>query len=97
MGPLTPLIDSLLQDLKSGFKGKRSNLETLWPQIVGAKFNLHTKATLNPAGTLCVWVDQSVLASELRQRYQGTLLKRAQEAIGEKEVKKITFRVGQIR
>ncbi len=97
MGPLAPLVESVLQELKTGIKEKRSGLEALWPQIAGDSFRSHTKAVLGQEGTLCVWVDSGVLASELNQRYQGTLLKRAQGALGEEAVKKIKFRVGQIR
>ena len=96
MRPLAPLLEALLQDLRADVKEKRFTLETLWPQIAGRAFSLHTKARLRPEGTLCFWCDNSVLASELRQRYQGTLLKRTQEALGEEMVKKIIFRVGQI-
>jgi predicted nucleic acid-binding Zn ribbon protein len=97
MRPLAPLVDSLLRDLSTGIKEKRSDLESLWPQIAGRSFSPHTKATLGGEGILCVWVDSGPLASELHQRYQGTLLKRAQQALGEEAVKKIKFRVGQLR
>ena len=96
MRPLAPLIDSLLHDLRTGIKEKRSSLETLWPQIAGSSLGPHTKASLRRGGTLCVWVDNSVLASELNQKYQGTLLKRTRQALGEEAVKKIIVRVGQI-
>jgi predicted nucleic acid-binding Zn ribbon protein len=97
MRPLAPLVDSLLQDLRTGVKEKRSDLQSLWPEIAGPTFTPHTKPTLGREGLLCVWVDSGVLASELAQRYQGTLLKRTQEALGEEAVKEIKFRVGQIR
>lgn len=97
MGPLGSVIDSLLQDLRIGIKKDRSNLQTLWPQIAGDSFSQHTKPTLQMAGTLCVWVDDSALASELSQKYQGTLLKRTQALLGEGAVKRIVFRVGQLR
>ena len=97
MGPLTSVVDGILQDLKTGIKEKRGDLQTLWPQIAGAVFSAHTKAHLQPGGILFVWVDNSTLAYELSQRYQGTLLKRARTLLGDNEVKKIVFRVGQIR
>ena len=95
-GPLSGVVDSLLQDLQTGIKEKRSTLQDLWPEIMGNSFSKHTKGTLRRE-TLCVWVDDSVLAYELGRRYQGTILKRAQEALGEEAVKKIIFRVGEIR
>jgi predicted nucleic acid-binding Zn ribbon protein len=96
-GPLKPVLDSLLQDLKTGDKEKRSTLQGLWPQIIGPSFANHTKGTLRKGGTLSVWVDDSTLAYELSRRYQGTILKRARSALGEEAIQKIKFRVGEIR
>ena len=95
-GPLTAVVDSLLQNLRTGVKEKRAHLQNVWPSIVGPSFAGHTKGTLYKEDTLCVWVDDSVLAYELSRRYQGTILKRTQQALGEDAVKKIVFRVGEI-
>ena len=97
MGPLGNILQSVLQDLNSGEKGERSRLQILWPKIAGPQFTPHTHPTLQRDGTVCVWVDDSLLACELNLRYQGTLLKRAQGALGEERVKKIIFRVGQTK
>ncbi len=97
MGPLTTVLDALLRGLKTGDKDRRGQLHDLWPQIAGKSFSPHTKALLQKGGTLCVWADDSVLAYELSQKYSGTILKRAQEALGEEAIKRIIFRVGQIR
>lgn len=97
MGPLSGVVASLLQELEGGIKKNRADLTTLWPQIAGPAISAHTQPSLTKTGTLCVKVDRSVLASELSQRYQGSLLKRTEEALGEGTVKKIVFHVGQIR
>ncbi len=97
MGPLTPVIHSLLEELSRGVKERRSVLQSHWEQIMGNQFGSHTKPQLQPRGTLCVWVDDSTLASELRQRYLGTILKRTENVLGEGAVKKIVFRVGELR
>ena len=97
IGPLTPVLNSLLEDLKTGVKEKRSCLESRWSEIVGARLAPHTKGSLRMGGVLCVWVDNSVLAFDMGRRYQGTLLKRARAVLGEDEVKKVIFRVGEIR
>ena len=96
-GPLSPVINSLLQELTQGANQKRSDLVIHWPEIVGKRFSEHTKPTLGTGGSVCVWVDDSVLAYELSQRYRGTLLKRLDALLGEGTIKKIIFRVGQIR
>ncbi len=97
MGPLGIVVDALLHNLKQGLKKKRSDLQTLWPQIAGPQFTPHTRPVLLGKETLCIWVDDSVLAYELSRRYPGTFLKRADAILGEGAIKKIIFRVGQIR
>jgi len=97
MGPLAPIIDSVLEELGRGVKEKRSFLQTAWPKILGPSLGARSRPSLRDDGTLCVWVDDSTLAYELSQRYQGTLLKRVEAAFGEGVVKRIVFRVGSIR
>lgn len=94
MGPLQSIIQSLLEELTHGVKEKRSTLQSKWPSIIGNTFSRHTRPTLEQSGTLHVWVDDSVLASELNQKYSGTILKRAENILGEGTIKKIKFRVG---
>ena len=96
-GPLAPVINSLLQELSQGVKEKRTALQTHWPEIVGTLFSRHTKPQLQARNTLCVWVDDSTLACELNQKHQGTVLKRAEAVLGEGNIQKIIFRVGEIR
>jgi len=79
-GPLTDVVDLILQDLRTGVKLKRATLQEAWPRIVGPSLAAHTKGTLQRGNTLCVWVDDSVTAYEISRRHQGTILKRAQEA-----------------
>jgi hypothetical protein len=97
VGPLTPVLNSLLQELKTGVKEKRSLLENRWAEIVGSAYSGRTKGVLQREGTLCVWANDSVLAYELGRKYQGTILQRARRVLGEDEIKKIIFRVGEIR
>ncbi len=96
-GPLTSVLDTLFRDLKTGVKEKRSSLEDRWSEIVGSAFARHTKGVIRTGKILAVWVDDSALASELAQKYQGTILKNAQTVLGEETVQKIVFRVGETR
>ena len=96
MGPLTPIINSVLEELGQGVKEKRSLLHTTWPKILGPSFSAHSRPSLREDGTLCVWVDDSTLAYELSQRYRVTVLKRVEAMLGEDVVKRIVFRVGSI-
>jgi predicted nucleic acid-binding Zn ribbon protein len=95
-GPLTPVLNSLLEELKTGTKQKRSALEDAWAQIIGPSMAEHTKGRLLKDGTLCVWVDDSVLAYELGRKHSGTLLQKTNEKLGASVVTKVIFRVGQI-
>lgn len=97
MGPLAPVIHSLLQDLSRGVSRKRSDLASEWPSIVGKPLSAHTKPSLLSRGTVCIWADDSTLAFELSQKYQGTILRRLEALLGEGAVKRLIFRVGQIR
>ena len=97
MGPLGAVVDSILKNLKEGIKKDRSDLQSLWPQVAGPAYAPHTQPVLQKDGTLCVWVDDPVLAFDMSRKHQGTLLKRAQEILGDQTVKKIIFRVGQKR
>jgi len=91
------IISNVIIELQSPEKKKRQDLLELWPSIAGPKISSQTKPVLGREGRLTVWVSQSVLAFELKQKYQQSLLKRAQAALGEKTVTAIYFRVGQIR
>lgn len=95
-GPLTPVLDSLLQELKTGVKERRGALQDHWIDIVGTSLSRQTKGTLRKDGTLCVWTEDSTLAYELGRKYQGTILRRAEKFLGEGLVKRVVFRVGEI-
>ena len=75
---------------------KRSKLVDSWPSIAGPKIGPHTKPFLKDA-ELIVWVDQSTLAFEIRQKHLPSLLKRTQAVMGEEVVKNIRIKVGQLR
>lgn len=96
-GPLSSILGSIFKDLQEGTKEKRSLLQSEWPSVVGGHFSKKTKPALRKDGTLCVWVEDSVLAFELSRRYQGTVLKRAAALLGEEAVQKVIFRVGRIQ
>ena len=91
------LLPAVLAGLQAPELALRSKLVSEWPAIAGDRIAAHTRPTLNAAGDLWVWVDQSSLAFELNQRYRGSLLKRTQAVLGEAAVKSVRFRVGQLR
>ena len=96
MEQIKDVLNGIFLELKSPAKAKARNLLENWPAIVGSKLAGQTKPVLKN-NTLMIWVEQSALAFELKQRYQEVLLKRAQAALGEDAVHSIRIYVGQIR
>ena len=97
MQAIKELLPGVLAGLQAPELALRSRLVSEWSAIAGTKIAGHTRPTLSPAGELLVWVEQATLAFEINQRYRGSLLKRAQSALGEEAVKTIRIRVGQLR
>lgn len=97
MQAIKDLLPTVMAGLHTPELALRSKLVSEWSAIAGNRIAAHTRPTLNAAGDLWVWVDQSALAFELNQRYRGSLLKRTQAALGEDAVKSVRFRVGQLR
>lgn len=91
------ILPSILTALKHRAASTQNRLAFKWEEIVGPKIASHTRSSLTKSGELIVWVDQSALAFELRQKYSEVLLGRVRAAIGEQAVKSLRFRVGQIR
>ncbi len=97
MENLREILPQVLRSLQEPEKQNRILLLDKWESIVGPKFAARTRPTLSAKGDLCVWTDQSVLAFELSQKYKQTILKRSQAVLGEKTVKAVWIRVGQLR
>jgi len=91
------ILKNVFTELQSPLKTKRSLLLEKWPQIVGDKWAKHTKPAYRQDGNITIWVDESTLAFELKQRYQPALVKRIEAVLGKDTVKNIRFYVGQIR
>jgi len=97
MEDIKKIIDGLMGTMSDPERAKKGTLMEKWPAVVGAKFAEHTKPSFGKKGELIVWVDQSALAFELKQRYHQVLLKRIHNALGDEEIKVLKFYVGQIR
>ena len=96
MDQIKDLLTAVFRSFENPEIKKRSKLVDSWPSIAGPKIGPHTKPILKDA-ELIVWVDQSALAFEIRQKHLPSLLKRTQAVMGEEAVKKIRIRVGQLR
>lgn len=97
MDAIKDILKGVFEQLQTPEKTIRGKLVNHWQEIVGEKIAAHTKPLLTEDRKLIVWVDQSTLAFELRQRYQTSLLKRTQALLGQEAVREIKFYVGQIR
>ena len=96
MDNIRDVIGRVFKELDQPEQLQHRRLMESWPSIAGPKIAPHTKPALGKQGELFVWVDQSALAFELKQRYQQSLLKRTQAAMGE-GIQSIRFFVGQLR
>lgn len=96
MDKIKDLLTAVFKSFENPEIKKRSLLVDSWPSIAGPKIAPHSKPVLREK-ELVVWVDQSALAFEIRQKHLPSLLKRTQAVMGEDAVKKIYIRVGQLR
>ena len=97
MQAVREILPDILAALKNRAASTQNQLAQKWESIVGPKIASHTRSSLTKRGELTVWVDQSALAFELRQKYGEVLLSRVRAAVGEQAVKSVRFLVGQIR
>lgn len=97
MDPIKNYIPEIIAGFQSPEKKIRAQLTDVWSAIAGPKIAAHTKPQLSKSGVLSVWVDQPALAYELGQKYRRALLKRAQTALGNQNIKSVRFFVGQLR
>ncbi len=89
-------IDSIIKDLRSVKKTTEMRILELWPKISGKRISRHTKPTVLKRGCLFVNVDRSAWLYELVQKHTERLLKKIQAKVGEKELIKIRFRIGEL-
>ena len=97
MQKIKDVIPSVLSFLSSPELKKKRNLLQSWSSIAGPYLSKHTRPSLAKNGHLFVWVNEATLAYELNQKHANSFLKRAQAVLGENEIKKISFRVGELR
>lgn len=95
MKAVSEILKQVFIDLQKPQVSRQQKLTDEWTQIMGRKLAPRTKPLLKDKGVLCVWVKDSVLAFELSQKYDQAVLKRAQAVLGEKEIQKVIFRIGE--
>ena len=96
MDQIKDLLPAVLRLFETPDTRKKGKLIDSWSSIAGPKIGPHTKPFLKDT-ELIVWVDQSALAFEIRQKHLPSLLKRAQAVMGEEVIKNIRIKVGQLR
>jgi hypothetical protein len=97
MDEIKNIVSSVLRSLQTPEGLRRKRLAEAWSSIVGAAYADQTRPALAKNGRLTVWVEKAALAFELNQKYKQNILKRAQGFLGEKAVKEVSVRVGQLR
>ena len=94
MDDIRSILPKVIRGFEDPEKQRRSLLTDSWPSIAGGKITKQTRPRLSPGGILYVYVNDSVLAFEISQRYRQSLLKRAQAVLGEETVKEVRVLVG---
>lgn len=97
MKEIKDVVASVLRNLQTPEVLKRKQLSESWISIIGPGYAEQARPSLGKNGRLTVWVEKSALAFELNQKYKHSILKRAQEFLGEQAVKEVYIRVGQLR
>ena len=94
MDDIRSILSSVIKNFEDPEKQKRSQLITAWASIAGEKLAKRTRPQLSSKGVLYIYVDESVLAFEISQKYRASFLKRAQAVLGEETVKEVKVLVG---
>lgn len=89
---LGPLLKRL--GLERRLREARIALE--WDKIVGEKVAAHSRPVALKGKTLVVNVDSSVWLSELSHYFKGKILEKIHDEMGEKRIRDIRFRIGEI-
>lgn len=76
---------------------KEASIVTDWEQIVGKIIAKHCQPVALDKAVLTVYVDSSPWLSELQRFSKNIILQKLQNKLGEKHVKDIKFKIGDIR
>ena len=91
---LKDLSSNILFELKANSQSKIFLLLREWPEIVGRKISLYTKAESFVGGVLTVHVKNSTLLSLLAEHEKYSLIKKLKQKFPEITIKDIYFKIG---
>jgi predicted nucleic acid-binding Zn ribbon protein len=90
------VLEGLLKKLGLQKKLQEARMVQDWPRIVGDKIARHSRPVAMKRKVLYVNVDSSVWLAELNNFFKGKILDKVNEELGEKRIRDIRFRIGDI-
>ena len=91
---LDKLVPTVMKQLGLEKRLHESQVQFLWPQIVGADIARHAQPVSLRKGLLVVAVDHPVWLQELSRYHKPLLLQKVHERVGRSAVRDIVFRIG---
>lgn len=95
-GPLKGELEKILAGIRKKDEDPGNCIRENWGDFAGKRISDHSKPYALKNRTLFVRVDNATWAYELAARYKAHLLKRLQDKFGEKTVKDICFKIGDL-
>lgn len=90
------LVQTALQQLGMDRSDDIFRLRRAWPDIVGAAAAQKSAPEKIKKDQLVVHVEHSVLLTELDRYYKQAVLDRVQQYLGQKNIQKVLFKIGEI-
>lgn len=90
------VLGPLLKKLGLERKLREARIALKWKKIVGERVAAHSRPVAVRGRTLIVNVDSSVWLTELSRYFKEKILSKIHDEMGEKRIKDIRFRIGEI-
>ncbi len=95
--PISDIITKVIAKMGLAQKVKEAEIVRDWSIIVGEAIAKHCQPITLERAVLTVNVDSSPWLNELQRFSKGIILKKIQTRLGEKAIKDIRFRIGEIK
>lgn len=91
------IIEKVLRHIGGEERVKESKILNSWNNIVGKTISAHTRPEKIRKGKLIVIVDSPVWKNDLERYSKQSILNNIREKIGQRIVKDINFRIGELK
>ncbi len=93
---IADIIERVIAKAIKNRRKEQKNIESAWLGSVDEKIKKHTKICSLKDKTLRVNVDSSAWLFELRNRHKKDILAKLKQKAGEKTIKDIRFKIGEV-